>query len=272
MHLNGLRYCYPLGNALYIPLTSRCNSLSLPETRGPNFKLPAPVVSSLCRVRDVDSISCSNVARWDPWCNWLDCQEEESKHPLPKRIDENKNYVDSNEAFLNDIMNEITTNYEKWDSLVIAGEGEPTLVLDSLIDVICKIDKIRADSKLEHDKPHFRLVTNGLLQQESVDNLLCSIRTDEPNRRRSKLDSVSVALMTNDADEYDNLMLPQISHWSGGKRAYAIVQDFIRSVLAEGIEVEATAVSRPEVDKELMEKASADLGIKLPVRWRPYFG
>jgi wyosine [tRNA(Phe)-imidazoG37] synthetase (radical SAM superfamily) len=270
-----LRFCYPLGNSLYIPLTSRCNSVSLPETRGPNFKLPAYVVSSLCKVRDSDSLISDKVARWAPWCNWLDCQEEESKHPLPKRNDVNAPVEDVEssrmQAFVKEVMGEITSDIKKWDALVIAGEGEPTLVLDSLIDIICTIDETRQRIS-EERKPHLRLVTNGLLDTESVDRLLTAIRNTQPSSHHSKLDSVSVALMASDVDEYDNLMLPQISHWSGNKRAYDIVQDFIRSFLKEGIAVEATAVARTEVDKQKVEKVALDLGIKAPVRWRPYFG
>ena len=53
---------YSLGNDLYVPLTSRCNTVTLPETRGPNFLLPASVAASLCRVRDLEH----GTQQWDP--------------------------------------------------------------------------------------------------------------------------------------------------------------------------------------------------------------
>jgi hypothetical protein len=46
---------YFLGKSLYIPLTSRSNCYTLPETRGPGFTLPRAVVASLLRVREYEA-------------------------------------------------------------------------------------------------------------------------------------------------------------------------------------------------------------------------
>jgi len=49
-----LRFTYQLGRSLYIPLTSRCNSIPLPITRGPGFVLNSDVVDVLRNVRQVE--------------------------------------------------------------------------------------------------------------------------------------------------------------------------------------------------------------------------
>ena len=49
------KYTYTLGRSLYVPLTSRCNSVPLPATRGPGFALPRSVAESLVGVRDAES-------------------------------------------------------------------------------------------------------------------------------------------------------------------------------------------------------------------------
>jgi hypothetical protein len=48
------KYTYTLSRSLYVPLTSRCNSVPLPVTRGPGFALPRPVAESLVGMRLAD--------------------------------------------------------------------------------------------------------------------------------------------------------------------------------------------------------------------------
>ena len=47
-------FTYRLGQSIYVPLTCRCNSRTLPQLRGDSFTLPVSVVAALCRVRDVE--------------------------------------------------------------------------------------------------------------------------------------------------------------------------------------------------------------------------
>ena len=47
-------YTYALGRSLYVPVTSRCNAVPLPATRGPGFALPRRVAAALLRVRDAE--------------------------------------------------------------------------------------------------------------------------------------------------------------------------------------------------------------------------
>ena len=54
---SSLSYCftYRLGRSLYVPFTSRCNSLTLPQLRGESFTLPSDVIDALYNVRKVES-------------------------------------------------------------------------------------------------------------------------------------------------------------------------------------------------------------------------
>jgi len=49
--MNLHKYTYRLGRSLYIPLTSKCNSIPLPVSRGPNFILGRDVVDVLLDFR-----------------------------------------------------------------------------------------------------------------------------------------------------------------------------------------------------------------------------
>ena len=52
------KYTYTLGRSLYVPLTSRCNSIPLPSTRGPGFTLPRLVAETLVNIRNVEMPGC----------------------------------------------------------------------------------------------------------------------------------------------------------------------------------------------------------------------
>ncbi|KAL7523573.1 hypothetical protein ACHAXR_001084, partial [Thalassiosira sp. AJA248-18] len=55
------KYTYTLGRSLYVPITSRCNSIPLPSTRGPEFVLPRSVAESLIRVRNAEAQQSSSM-------------------------------------------------------------------------------------------------------------------------------------------------------------------------------------------------------------------
>jgi hypothetical protein len=288
MHSRIIKYCYSFcSNSLYIPLTCQCNSLTLPETRGPGFTLPAVVVASLCRVRDEQAQIEGRAPKWTQWCEWLDSQAELSKHRLPNRLDESdldfgldKYLREISKPTVTDLLDEIvSSDISKWDSIVIAGEGEPTLRLDALIKLVHQLHRIKSlkvidiQNPVKEQKPSIRVVTNGLLGSKKTTELLDAVRYKVGDSEYRMIDLCSVALMTHDIEQYDDLMRPNYGSISlqGNKRAYHFVQDFIRSCLDAGVKVEATAVSRPDVDKEATEKAAAALGISLPVRWRTFF-
>lgn len=68
---NNIKYTYQLGRSLYVPLTSKCNTIPLPVTRGPKFVLDERVVNALINVR-----------RRDPYYNYdylVDNESDELK-------------------------------------------------------------------------------------------------------------------------------------------------------------------------------------------------
>ena len=155
-----------LGNNLYIPITSRCNSQTLPETRGPNFLLPSHVVSSLLQVRDLECGRVSTTAettrdsRTEHWNDQLDTciSLEEGKRASSSRIrlppytkietqilrtppwycpDREQSQLRIQNLH-NEIIHRIQQQQEtnEIQALVISGEGEPTLRLDATLQLI----------------------------------------------------------------------------------------------------------------------------------------
>lgn len=249
-------FTYTLGNDLYIPLTSRCNSKTLPQTRGPNFVLPAPVVASLCRVRDMEQ----GTQQWTYWCNYLDTQEGSQRLPEPlERISElpaaSADKSMPLPAMLTEILSEIKSYLSKKNtiqSIVFAGEGEPTLQLEHLLRIVALLKESSHDTNL----PPLRLTTNGLILASNVAERL----------KESGISKVSVALMTADPTQYQELMDP-LDIANGHDR----VCQFIAEAVHAGLEVETTGVDRKEVNKTATEALAKKLQVSLDFRWRPYF-
>jgi hypothetical protein len=269
------QFTYTLGNynknSLYVPLTSYCNSATLPQTRGPNFLVSADVVASLCRLRDAEFAT----EKWKHWCTWLDYQETPQKLPAPAEsscvcvLDE----VEGRRPTVDELVAEVETHLKKkqkkastdvdW-TIVVAGEGEPTLRLNALIELV---ERLYAVVPQFTSGSSIRITTNGLLDPGSTERLVnaCSVK----NNKEVIPITFSVALMTHDADQYDQLMQPALSDTT--VRGHDLVQNFIRSVVAADLEVETTAVDRPDIDKERTNQLSVSLGVAHPVRWRIYF-
>jgi len=286
----------PSSPTLYVPLTSYCNAATLPQTRGPNFVLPPHVVAALCRVRDAER----DQAKWEFWCRWLDQQEAPQK--LPERPDDdeaslvaataamrekdNTSKPPSVEVLLDEIERHLAATCDKRSkndvvpTIVVAGEGEPTLRLIALLELMKGLEillpQYAASSRL-------RITTNGLLETtESVDRLLAACQTmrmRDGGREAAATAAptiqiaFSVALMTHDRDLYDQLMAPAAVVAGGNtrRRHHERVQDFVRAAVAAALDVEVTAVERPEVDQIQTQELAAALGVTRPVRWRRYF-
>ncbi|EEC46282.1 predicted protein [Phaeodactylum tricornutum CCAP 1055/1] len=243
-------FTYRIGKSLYVPLTSRCNSRTLPLTRGPNFLLPPEVVVALCRVRDAEG----NASQWKHWCIWLETQERKQKLPEPSDdafVVELPSDFLSGRPTVEELLMEIQEiNLSEFESIVIAGEGEPTLRFNILSKFVQHVQELC-------DLP-VRLSTNGLLSSTRAKDLVeCGV------------DSVSVALMTSDADQYDNLMNPQLPS-ECSSRAHQMLCDFVIAAQKAGLQVELTAIDRPEVDREQTQALSTRLA-GVDVRWRSYF-
>jgi hypothetical protein len=286
---------YTLHKSLYIPLTSRSNTLTLPVTRGPQFVLPAHVVAALCRLRDVEH----DTMQWKHWCLYLDTQDH-TRQALPPSLERVPCFVDDNHPMLSRIISEVqqelsSASSSSYESIVFAGEGEPTLRFPLLMNVARQV--------ATYGLP-MRLVTNGLLvhkhgDSDKSDNGPMDVMTAKSCEQLSScgISSVSVAMMTADPLQYNTIMQPLLgplpsrdtetttsttktscggstsssAQDSSAKTAHDRVCQFIQSAVQVGLQVETTGVDRPDVDKEQAEALSLSLGVTTPFRWRPYF-
>ena len=194
------KYTYTLGRSLYVPLTSRCNSVPLPVTRGPGFQLPRTVAETLVRVRNAD---VPGSVRSDLYDDWLEDERVElppyniplvdglydhGGDDLPRHLERQRQIArkardDGEQHLLDDLLQpSISTLVEElssrldnstdFDQVVIAGEGEPTLRMDALLAVARSVEPYRTknndDAKRRQKQPHqnsslpVRVITNGL--------------------------------------------------------------------------------------------------------------
>ena len=251
-------FTYCLGNALYVPLTSRSNSRTLPELRGDNFVLPASVVAALCRVRDAEA----GTSQWAGWCAYLDTQEGPQKLPpalayvagLPQGEEEGQ---PTRDGLFQEIRQQLFEN--KIQSIVFSGEGEPTLRMDDMLQLSQQVhDEARKCSM----STTVRLTTNGLVALSSCSEALQKCLAHG-------ITHISVGLHTGLAGQYTELVQPCVA--SEDEDAHKMVCHFIQEAVRLGLQVETTAVDRDDVDKEQTEALSKSLGVSTPVRWRPYF-
>lgn len=245
-------FTYSIGNNLYVPLTSRSNAKTLPETRGGNFLLGADIVAALCRVRDEEH----GTKQWAPWCLYLDTKE--NKHKLPPALETVAalpDYKTTGLPSISDLTAQIHEACERQPSLnsiVLSGEGEPTLRLWDMLQLVQDLKT----APQECTPTTVRLTTNGLV--DSPDSVVAKLKT-------IGIASLSVALMTADSDQYEELMTPAVP---GG---HGRVCRFIEHAVNAGLDVETTGVDRPDVDKVKAEELSRNLHVAMPMRWREFF-
>ena len=285
-------------STLYIPLTSYCNTMTLPETRGPKFVLPPQAVASLCRVRDAEA----KQPQWEFWCRWLDQQEAYQKLPAPSpasrvvSLDERDKDEDEPPsvtclvAEVADFLQHTTTA-----SMVIGGEGEPTLrwraligLLEQLSPLLENVHPAAADtannsatntvtsaattatpSCTKKTGSTIRIHTNGLLLGGEEEHRILQLLT------AGSAMELSIPLMTHDPDQYDQLMQPlvvQVNDSDANSRPHErVVRALIRAIAA-GVVVDVTAVDRPDVDRIRTEALAESLGVTTGVRWRRWYG
>lgn len=246
-------FTYTIGKNLYVPLTSRSNAKTLPESRGPNFLLGAEVVAALCRVRDEEH----NTQHWAPWCMYLDTQL--SKHKLPPALQLISKLPETEGERLpsvRDLMEQILDacqNRPDYESIVLAGEGEPTLRLDDIIQLAASLKEEATDGRI---LPPIRLTTNGLIQSPA---------TVVEKLKDANIHSLSIALMTANKDQYDELMTPMLPN------AHETVCRFIEMAIKAELDVEITAVDRPDVDRAMADDLARAMNVPEQIRWRPFF-
>jgi TatD family-associated radical SAM protein len=151
---------------------------------------------------------------------------------------------------LKEIQDQISHSGNDLSSIVISGEGEPTLRLDDVLSLA----KLLADTSSTSSIP-LRLTTNGIVPAADTAEQL----------KAHGVTQVSVALMTADKAQYDELMKPMIVD------AQSQVCRFIEQARETGLDVEVTAVDRKEVNKTELEELTQSLNVSKEVRWRPYF-
>mmetsp|Transcript_27709 Transcript_27709/g.70649 ORF Transcript_27709/g.70649 Transcript_27709/m.70649 type:complete len:162 (-) Transcript_27709:309-794(-) len=140
------------------------------------------------------------------------------------------------------------------ESLVFAGGGEPLLRLRVLEEA--------AAGLATRGLLTMRLNTNGLVPLSEAVETACRMK-------KSGISSVSVALMTADAAQYDELMKPEALRYSPGFSltvGHAEVVGFVEACLSEGLEVECTAVASPGVDIGAAQTLSENIGANFRTR------
>jgi organic radical activating enzyme len=239
-------YTYSLGRSLHVPLTSRCNSHTLPQLRGPGFVLPPDVVGSLLRFRDLELDSQA----WAPWCAWLDTQEAPQFLPDPlepvERIEHQKSIQDALEEEIQALL-VLDQDYHddvQWDVLQFGGEGEPLLNPIALKNL----------TKTFSAHIPIQVRTNGLVTDCSPLQLL-----------EWGVSSVSVTLLTHNPIQHESLLQPLVPH------GHDQVCRFLQQSVECGLQVQVTAVDRPHVDKIQTQALATRLGVEGNIRWRPYF-
>lgn len=202
---------------------------------------------------------------------WLDTQDAPQKLPSPvveqyvsqllstgnddKRSTRLTAIVD---ALKEEIDQVLSANNDKPESLVFAGEGEPTLCMEELCDL----------SRTFFSRvPTIRVITNGLIVEQDTAQRL----------KDSGVTAISIALMTANPNQYHQLMKPMLLRHDSSSTceqstdAHFIVCEFIRQALRCNLKVEVTGVDRPDVDKDATQQLASSLGVSNPIRWRPYF-
>ena len=162
-----------------------------------------------------------------------------------------------------------STTITTTNTVVIAGEGEPLLRLSALLRLVRSIKEHSASTKV-------RITTNGLTDDSGFESIAQSLR-------EAGVDAVSVSVATHDPELYVRLLNPvapcstspeddtQQQTTTTTITAHARVGAFVRASLYVGLDVEATAVEHPDVDRILTEQYVASLGVTHPVRWRSYW-
>lgn len=213
--------------------------------------LPPHVVASLLRVRDTEF----NTQQWGHWCMYLDGVDFAQKLPVSSEesirdYPNPENAQPKVEDLLEEIREQTSQPGSNIDSIVISGEGEPTLRLDDVLSLSQLLTSSASTSSIP-----LRLTTNGLVPVDDTAEQL----------KAHGFAQVSVALMTSDKDQYDELMKPTTPD------GHEQVCHFIRQASGNGLEVEVTAVDRQAVDKTSVEELAQSLNVSKAVRWRPYF-
>lgn len=266
-------FTYTLGKSLYIPLTSKCNSLSLPVTRGVNFKLPNAVISALLHVRLAEISQSDDVTIAE---EYLRIFEKEGNSLLPPNPQEILNWeghdfegklssFPSTKILFEEAKSYIESEYHTIDSIVFAGEGEPTLRMESLKKLTFQLNDWMK-SNYQTKSVSIRIVTNGLV--------LCKHPHKQSllrNLKHNGVTNLSIAVMSPCKAQYENLIKPLGFKYttSDELHPHSMVCQLVKDAVEIGFEVELTGVAHDFIDESLANDFAAALGASF--RFRPYF-
>lgn len=281
-------FTYTLGKSLYVPLTSRCNSLTLPKTRGVNFVLPNSVIASLLNVRlaevhQSDNALISDYYDYDsqitleddkssilPPPNNVSWKVEEDLTNLSVATSKTIPEFPSTHALFEEVKHHLESHKHDIESIVFAGEGEPTLRLEALETLASQIYcfmKTYNTNEMNMMKP-MRIVTNGLV--------LCTHPKQERKHVLHRLlssgvQTLSIALMTSSPHQYESLMQPiGLNQSDDDSHIHSKLCQLVQEAVRIGFDVELTGVDHDYVDKRLANNLAQELGAS-SFRFRPYF-
>jgi cyclic pyranopterin phosphate synthase len=142
-------------------------------------------------------------------------------------------------------------NLKPWSEVVFCGFGEPTVRLDTLLEV--------AKWTGGNTRVPVRLDTNGHVL------LLFPEREAASELKEAGVAAVSVSLNAYNKALYDEICRPKFEN------AFEKTLEFIKTALKAGLGVEVTAVAVPEVEMSKMEKMASGLGARFKARPYRYF-
>jgi hypothetical protein len=180
--------------------------------------------------------------------------------------------IPSTNTLFQEVKHHLELRMDEIDSIVFAGEGEPTLrleALESLASQICYFMKECKTKEMDNTrciKP-MRIVTNGLVlcKHPEREQVLCRLFS-------SGIQTLSIALMTSSPQQYDTLMQPvgfnSFSH--DDTHVHSLLCGLVQDAVRIGFDVELTGVDHDEIDKGLANDLAVELGAS-SFRFRPYF-
>jgi wyosine [tRNA(Phe)-imidazoG37] synthetase (radical SAM superfamily) len=178
-----------------------------------------------------------------------------SPQKLPPALEPLPTLETTNLTFIQTLQKDIDNALKKEHPtcLVFSGEGEPTLRWKDLIFLSRTYSSSQSSP--------IRVTTNGLLPSTHAIEL-----------KKHGVHFVTIALMTADSQQYNQLMKPVVVDSSiVDDSPHDVVCTFIQQAVCSDLDVQVTGVDRLDIDKEATEKLVALLGVTRPVRWRPYF-
>jgi TatD family-associated radical SAM protein len=137
-------------------------------------------------------------------------------------------------------------NRKNWNEVVFCGFGEPLERLDLVLEVSRWIKK--------HHWKTVRVDTNG------HGYLLNKGRDIARELKEAGVDKVNVSLNAHNKATYNEVCKPKFEN------AYESILEFIRKAKQEGIEMEVTAVTIPEVEITKVKELAERLGVNFTVR------